>query len=195
VSSFPDTCIVSIEGVQRTLAGFFLNAAQVGQCTAQAVSKSKYRQTLSGIDGIRFSQEFFSSTQLDVIQGGGTWVYHQLPSGAVTTRHSLTTDITSPLTRNPTSTWQVDKYSRLVRNAVRRTLGSTITLSLLDEISMKIRAVGKIQVDKAELSRSSVSSIEQGDGTTADIDQIIVRGEASPLQPNNGIQFFITISA
>jgi len=195
-STFPDNVTLTVDGVQKNVEGFYGDAAQVGQCSAQPVSRSKVRQTLTGIEAIRYSSDFFSNEQLDVIQGGGTWVRHVVvPGGSVQTRHALTTDVTSPLTYNPTSAWQVDKYARLVRSAVKRTLGSTITLSLLDDIAMKIDNVGRHMVDSQELARASVDTIAQGDGTTAPIDTIIVEGEASPLQPNNGIRFYLTIAS
>lgn len=195
-STFPDNVTLTVGGVQKNLAGYYADAAQVGQCAAQPVSQSKVRQTLGGIDSVRFSSDFFSNEQLDVIQGGGTWVRHvPVPGGAVQTRHALTTDITSPLTYNPTCAWQVDKYARLIRSAVRRTLGGTITLSLLDSLAMKMDQVGRHMVDSQELARADIDTIEQGDGTTTPIDNIIVVGEASPLQPNNGIQFYLTVAS
>lgn len=195
-STFPDNVTISVDGVQKNVEGFYADAAQIGQCAAQAVSQSKTRQSLIGVENVRNSSDFFSNKQLNVIQGGGVWTrYVATPGGSVQNRFALTTDVSSPLTKNPTSTWQVDKYARLIRSIVRRTLAGTITLSLLDDISIKMDQVGRHMTDSQELSRAAVETVEQGNGTTAPIDRIIVRGEASPLQPNNGIEFYLSVAS
>jgi hypothetical protein len=194
--TFPDNVTVTIDGAEQSIAGYYRDAMQIGQCAAQPPQQSKYRQSLTGAESLRFSGDFFTGDQLDLIQGGGVWVYYQpIPNGAVVTRHSLTTDVSNALTRNPTCSWQVDKYCRAVRTTTQRSLGPPITPALLSNIGVKIEAVGRFSVEKGQLASAGVDSIEQGDGVTADYDEIVVRGEASPLLPNNGIKYYVAISA
>jgi len=195
-STFPDNATIAVEGTSKNLPGYYRDAAQIGQCAAQPVSMSKYNQPLVGIDEIRYSNDYFSNAQLDIIQGGGTWVYHvPTPGGSVVTRRPLSTDTTDILTREPTNAWQVDKFSRLVRITVRKTLGNNITAALLDDIASRINNVARFMYDAQELADASIDSLQQGDGTTHDYDTIVVRGTAVPLFPNNGVNFYITIAA
>jgi hypothetical protein len=193
--TFPDNVTVTLDGVEQSVEGYYRDAMQVGQCAAQPPQQSKYHQSLTGAESLRYSGDFFTGDQLDIIQGGGVWVYHQpVPNGAVVTRHSLTTNVTNALTRNPTCAWQVDKYCRAVRTTTRRSLGPPITPTLLSNIGVKIESVGRHSVEKGSLASASVDSIEQGDGVTADYDEVVVRGEASPLLPNNGIKYYVSVS-
>lgn len=195
-STFPDNATITVEGVAKSLPGYYRDAAQIGQCAAQNVSSSKYNQALLGVDNVRYSNDFFSNAQLDIIQGGGTWTYHvPTPGGTVVTRRPLTTDVTNVLTREPTCTWQVDKFARLVRITVRQCLGSTITTALLDDIASRINSVARFMVDAGELADAFIDSLEQGDGVTHDYDTLVVKGTVIPLFPNNGVSFYITISA
>jgi hypothetical protein len=192
----PDNCTIELNGQDVVLPGYYACAGIMGLCVSQKTSVSKTRQSIGGIKAIRGANDFFSAPQLDLIQGGGTWTLTQpTPTGPVLTRMALSTDVSNVVNKNPTSTWQMAKYTRLVRTISSPLLAGSITTELLDDLATRLDMVGKYMKDQGELARRPrIDSIEQGDGVNAPVDRVIIKGNAAPRHPLNGIDFYLLVS-
>ena len=92
VHVWPDVCV--IDGVE--LPGYYLACAVAGGIGGLASHYPFTNLSMSGIEAVKHSGDYFSGEQLDVIAGGGTFIFIQDSSAGVPyVRHQLTTDMST----------------------------------------------------------------------------------------------------
>jgi len=113
-------------GINTQVPGYYLGAALAGQMGSLKPSQGHSTLPVAGFTGLLRSNGFFSKSQLDIISSGGVWIFTQRVSGApLTTRHQLSTDITS-LERSEASVTKVTDYgAKFFRLQLTPLLGRT----------------------------------------------------------------------
>jgi len=161
-SVFPDTIKTVIAGIEKALPGFYACAAICGMVAAQPPQQGFTNFPMTGITGVSGTEKF-TKRQLNVIAGGGTYILIQdAIGGPVSSRHQLSTDLTSIETRELSICKVVDFTAKFLRLAVRKFIGvNNINAGLLDSLGTTINAVLKFLEQSGVLNGSNLNNIAQ----------------------------------
>jgi hypothetical protein len=98
---------------------------------------------LAGIESVTGSWDALATVDLDTAAGGGVWWLSQQDSySAVTSRHQLTTDVTSLQTREASITHVLDYITKRLRLSMAGLAGKfNLTKQFLDYVSILVNAV------------------------------------------------------
>jgi len=106
------------------VAGYILAVQRAALTSALNPSTPKTGYPVSGINKLSYTENFFGKTNTNVIAGGGTEVMIQPTIGVLpTSRHHLTTDITSTQTKEDNVVHQVDVVTINYKQALRKLAG------------------------------------------------------------------------
>lgn len=140
---FPDKVKASISGTEEVLPGYYACAGAAGMVARFPPQQGFTNLPMTGFTGVVGSNDMFSTKQLNVMAGGGTYILVQEGEGsAVTCRHQLSTNLTSIETRELSITKVVDYVAKFLRTALRNFIGTfNITQPFLDTLSTVIQAM------------------------------------------------------
>lgn len=138
---FPDTIVAVVEGSDQEIQSYYYGAGMTGMTAANPPQQGFTNLPATGYTGVKGSQDTFSTQQLNTIAGGGTYIIVQdVQGGPVTSRHQLTTDLTSIETREYSITKVVDFVAKFMRTGLRNFIGTfNITQPFLDMLSTVIQ--------------------------------------------------------
>lgn len=142
-SLFPDIVKASLSGTEELLASFFAAAAMTGMIAGQPPQQGFTNLPITGFTGVQGSSDSFSTRQLNVMAGGGTYILIQDADGSpLISRHQLSTDLVSIETREMSITKVVDYVSKFMRTGLRNFIGTfNITQPFLDTLSTVIQGM------------------------------------------------------
>jgi hypothetical protein len=161
-SVFPDQVLVDVNGVTKTLPGFYACAAIAGMVASQPAQQGFTNFPVGGLRGVK-GTERFSKKQLNVMAGGGTYVLIQdSPDGPVVCRHQLSTDTTAIETRELSITKVVDFVAKFLRLGVRRFIGTqNVNKDLLDNLSTTVQGLLAFLEERGVLNGSNLNQVAQ----------------------------------
>lgn len=138
VHVWPDVCTIDGED----LPGYFLCCAIGGLVSGLPSHQGLTRLSIAGIEGLAHSGDYFSSSQLDTIAGGGTFILEQLnPSAPPYVRHQLTTDTSSTEFQELSFVKNFDFVSYILKDVLDQYLGQyNMTPSTLATLETAARA-------------------------------------------------------
>lgn len=159
---FPDTIKTTVEGVEKSLPGYYAAACVAGMVASQPPQQGFTNFPITGLTGVTGTEKF-TKRQLDYIAGGGTYILIQdTPGAAVSCRHQLSTDLTSIETRELSITKVVDFTAKFLRGAVRKFIGtSVINSQFLDTVGATITGVLQFLKDAGVLLGFSINNLVQ----------------------------------
>lgn len=159
----PDRCAATIQGVEQVLDGFYMNAATVGTIGQQPPQQSFTNFPISGFTRVLGSNDTFSEHQLDVMAGGGTYIFIQdAPSAPIYARMSLTTDVTSIETRTDSVTKIVDFTAKFMRRSLKNYIGRfNISQGFLDTLGTTVQGLFGFLTETGVLIGGSLDNIIQ----------------------------------
>jgi hypothetical protein len=137
---YPDT----VEVGDKSIPSYFLAAAIAGLRSGSAPHQPLTNVEISGFDSVKRTTEFMSTEQLNIMAAGGTWIVTQDPeSGAIITRHALTTaDYSVEIEREESYTSNLDSISRAYYDVFKKYIGNcNLTDALLELIQGKVDAL------------------------------------------------------
>jgi hypothetical protein len=185
-TTLPDT-----NGLEQLLPSYYLAAITAGQIAQQAPQQPFSYMQVPGAIAVRGSTDFFTRGQLNVMAGGGCWIWFQeTPNSAVEVRHQLSTDTSTKLNRELSLTKAIDYTSKFVRKNLRPLVGRfNITEELLEMIaSITDGCCVYLTEDLKVLEDCTYSSI-----AVIDVDEIEVIMDITPYWPNNKITIRIRV--
>lgn len=161
-SVFPDTIKTTVDGVEKSLPGYYACAAIAGMDASQPPQQGFTNFPISGITGVS-GPEKFSRKQLNVMAGGGTYIlWQETPGAAVTCRHQVSTDLTSIEHRERSITKSVDFTAKFIRTAVRRYIGTlNVNSQFLDTIGTTISGLLQFLVESGVLNGANLNNVIQ----------------------------------
>ncbi len=161
-SVFPDTIKMVVNGIEKNLPGYYACAAIAGMVSGQPPQQPFTNFPITGLTGV-VGTEKFSKRQLNVMAGGGTYILIQdVISGPVTSRHQLSTDLTSIETRELSITKIVDFVAKFMRIGVRKFIGTQVINSqLLDTIGTTIQGMLSFLIEAGVLNGANLNNIIQ----------------------------------
>ena len=162
---WPSEWTAPIDGTEFILEGHYLAGAWAGKSNQVAARQGFSRTTVVGGTGVRYSNGYFSRSQLDRIAGGGTWISVQESQGAaLRCRHQLSTDTSSVEKREFSITRIIDYTAKYLRNGLNKQVGQfNITQSYLDGLATAVQGILRSLIESGVLIDAQLSSIAQDD--------------------------------
>lgn len=147
------------------IAGTFLCSAIGGQVAGEDPQQPFTNLPLTGIVGLRNSNKYFTSTQLDIIATGGTYIVIQdIEDAPVFARHQLSTDVTQIEKRELSITKNVDFIAKFFRNSLRPYIGRfNITKIYMEQLRTVGTGIVKFLTSNGQLITGEIVKLEQSD--------------------------------
>lgn len=161
-SVFPETIKTVIAGIEKSLPGYYASCCLAGMVAAQPPQQGFTNFPITGLTGVSGTEKF-TKRQLNIMAGGGTFILIQdVQGGAVSSRHQLSTDLTSIETRELSITKVVDFVAKFLRAGIRKYIGTQVVNDqLLDTIGSTIHAMLKFLEEAGVLNGSNLNNIVQ----------------------------------
>lgn len=163
-----------------------LTTAVAGQVAGNLPQQGLTNVPIAGVDALKFSSEFFSEAQLNTMAQGGTYIMRQAkPGAAISSRHQLSTDMSSVEKRELSITKTVDYVSKFVRNTVSPFIGKYVINELsLTMIRVSVAGVGEFLKKKGTVNSFTINQVAQD---AINKDQVNVSITIQPPYPVNKI--------
>ena len=138
VHVWPDICVID----ERELPGYYLACAVAGGIAGLPSHYGFTNLSMSGIGGVKHSNDYFSQDQLNTIAGGGTFIFVQeTAESAPYVRHQLTTDMSTVEFQELSFVKNYDYVSYICRDVLRPYIGTwNVTSAALSAISTSLSA-------------------------------------------------------
>ncbi len=171
--TFPDQVGINLSGVEQLVPGYYGDAVVAGMVANQPPQQGFTNLPMAGLTRVKGSSDTYSNRQLNVMAAGGVYIWVQdAVGGPVSSRHQLSTDMTSIEARELSITKVVDFTAKFVRNLVRNFIGrSNITQAFIDQISTVVEGAFSFLKGKQILSEASVNNIVQD---SSQVDRLLV---------------------
>jgi len=169
------------------MPGFFLAAAVAGQTSGQTPEQGFTNLPLSGPAQIKYSNDWFTESQLNtMVTGlGGAYLMVQVGS-SVYSRHQLSTNATTVEFRELNITKSVDYVAKFIRNAISGYIGrSLISPAFLATLATIIAGVGISLVKSGRINSFALGSVTQD---TVNPDTVRASITIKPKYPVNYIK-------
>ena len=188
----PDRCAATLNGTEQIIDGFYMAAATAGAIAQQPPQQSFTNFPITGFTRVLGSNDTFGEAQLDVMAGGGAYIFIQdSVSAPVYARMALTTDLTSIETRTDSVTKVVDFTAKFMRAAIKNFIGRfNITQGFLDSLGTTIQGLFGFLVESGVLIGGSLDNIIQDENNR---DTVLVDTTLDVPIPCNYIKLTLVI--
>jgi len=167
--------------------GSFFCAAIAGQVSGEDPEQGFTNLPIAGIDLVKYSNDYFTQSQLNTIATGGTYIIHQSSPNAVPTcRHQLSTDMSSIETRELSITKILDYTSKFIRTGLTPYIGTyNITDKFIKNMTMILNGMINWLIRETVVEAIKILNIEQ---SSTEKDTILVTLEIKVPYPVNYIK-------
>ena len=188
----PETVNATIDGAEQALPGYYLCAALAGMVGQLAPQQGFTNMPIAGFTRVKGSNDVFSRTQMNVGAAGGTWWVVQETAGApLSTRHQLSTDLTSIETRELSITKVIDFCAKFMRSGLRNFIGRfNITQPFLDGLSTVVQGQLSFLTESGIIISGDLNNIVQD---TSAPDTVLIDVTLSPPYPCNYLRLTLVI--
>ena len=167
--------------------GYYYCAVVAGQVAGQAPSAPLTNVASAGISKTYGSQDYFSEAHLNTMGEGGTYIMTQpTPNSAISSRHQMSTDISSVAKRELSVTKALDFVSKFLRAGLRSYIGKyAITPNFLRMLTTILNGQGRYLVREGHVNDFKVLNVLQD---PIGPDSILVEIEVQVKYPANYIK-------
>jgi hypothetical protein len=169
---WPPQVTGDVDGSSAVLEGFYLAAAIAGMVAEKTPSQGFTNLTVSGFTGLKYSNNYFSDSQLARIAGGGQMIWVQeSQNAALKCRHQLATDVSTVQRRELSITKTIDYVAKFFRSSLTSQIGKfNITQSFMDSLSVRVQGLGRFLVATNILNDFKVNTIEVNGDDPSQVD-------------------------
>jgi len=137
--TYTDTTGPVRQDVQIVVPSYYAAASFAGQCSSLPPQQPMTNMPISGIDRLFHSNSYFTPDQLNTIaEGGNNVLVQDTRTSAPYSRHQLTTDMTSLLTREFSIVKNVDFAAKFIRRSLRKYVGNK---NITEEYLTQLRGI------------------------------------------------------
>lgn len=192
VVTAPDKVRATIDGLEQSIEGFYMNAALAGLTSSKNPQDPMTEVGLTGFTGVVGSNDRYSEVQLRIMSGGGLWIMYQAAAGQpIKTRQQLTTDMSSVEKREFSILNQLDFTAKFIRGVLRNFIGRfNLTTNVIDSVSVTLDGAGRFLVDQGVLGAFTVNSIQQD---ADDPSRMLIDVTVTVLYPLNKIKITLVV--
>lgn len=179
----PDTAVSEIDGLEQRIEGYYLNAALAGLTSSKAPQDPMTNVALTGFSGLVGATDRYGETQYRIMDGGGLWsMVQEKANSPITTRHQLSTDMSSIEKREFSITTAVDFAAKFFRQGLRNFIGRfNVTGNVQDAVSITLDGLGAFLVSQGVLSRVAVNRVIQLESAPDNMEIDVTLGVFYPL--------------
>jgi len=144
--------------------GYYLAAGIAGQVSGQYPEQGFTNLALAGdYSELKYSGDFFSEAQLNILAGGGNWIMWQTNvSSPIVTRHQQSTDVSSIELKELSITKTLDYVAKFVRTGLIPYIGKyNITEAFLKMIRTILSGLGTFLRREGRINDLKVVKVEQ----------------------------------
>jgi hypothetical protein len=124
---FPETVKTVVAESEVTVNSYFASAAIAGLVSGVNPSQGFTNFPLAGFTGVIGSTEFFSRQDQATIAGGGVWILEEpVAGGPISTRHQLSTDVSTIEFRELSITKAIDFVAKFFRLQLKDLIGVNV---------------------------------------------------------------------
>lgn len=189
----PDTVKSTLDGLESAIPGYYAAAAIAGRKATKNPSQPLTEDALTGFTGLVGSQERYSEPQLRMMAGGGIWILYQDADGQpIRTRHQLTTDVSTLLTRESSITDALDYAAKTLRTTFRNFVGRfNVTTGLVEALNLVCDGVRDFLVTNTIFARFEVVQIQQDINNP---DEINIIADVVTFKPLNKLRITLRVT-
>lgn len=182
----------SVDGVTSLVEGYYLTAAKAGQVAGNLPSTPLTNFGIAGFTKVTGTNDRYTETQLNQIAYGGNDIIVQYGEGSpLTSRHQLTTDMTSIEVREQSIVKAVDFCAKFMRGGLRNFIGKfNITETFLDTLSAVVQGQIRYLSDNGVIAGGDLNNIIQD---TTNPDTVLIDVTLEVLYPCNYIRLTLII--
>lgn len=192
IATAPDHAKATIDGLETLIDGYYLAAGLAGRISAKLPQQPLTEASITGFTGVVGSQDRYSEAQLQILSGGGLFVFYQsAPGQPVRVRHQLTTDMSTVQKRELSITTALDFASKMIRASLRNFIGQfNITTTVQDAITSAMEGIRSFLLRLGVFDSFEVNAIRQSaeDPTRLELDVTV-----GVFYPLNYIQVTLVI--
>ena len=180
------------EGV-ISVPSYYLGAAYAAIAASLPPQTPFSRMMVAGFSGLRYSNDYFTDEELDIMAAGGTWIVVQNGEGAnLECRHQLTTDTTTVERREWNITKDVDYIAKTWRQTLTPLTGrNLLTDGFLAQLQIFAQSLLNSAVAGGQLlAGSSLVSVERNPDASDTVD---FRFKLNPPRPANTFNLYLVV--
>jgi hypothetical protein len=167
------------------LVGTFMTPEVVGMIAGQNPEQGLTNLPMAGPSLLKFSNDFFSESQLNTIAAGGNYIVVNL-AGSFVARHQLSTNMNSVQERELSITKSVDYVAKFIRGVLSGFIGrSLITPGFLAVVGAILNGLGQTLIKDGRINGFKVLSVTQD---SVNPDTVRVSISVQPKYPVNYIK-------
>lgn len=193
VATVPHEVGINLDGALERLPGYYACAAIAGLRCGNSPGSPLSQSALPGIAKVYGTDDLFSSEQLDIIAGGGSWILVQ-DGQVVVTRQQLTTDISSIQKSEDSIRTALDYGAKVFRAQLRPLMGKRNITDRFIRQELRPRCEGILASLIEEGIYSTESSIIALERDSARPDRVLIRTSIRTLKPFNQADVVFQIS-
>jgi len=173
--TWPSQVQAVVDGTSSYIGGQYMSAAWAGKVGEEAPEKGFTNLALTGFTGAKYTNGYFSESQLDTIAGGGTMIAMQTSESApLSCRHQLSTDVSTVQKRELNITKSIDYVAKTMRAALKSQIGQfNITSQFMDSLTVQIQGLCRYFEEAGVVNECSLTSLEV-DSTSPDTINIVM---------------------
>jgi hypothetical protein len=188
----PEYVGANIDSSEQKIKGYYACAAIAGMVGQLAPQQPFTNYPITGFTRVYGSNDVFTTRQMNIGAAGGTyWVVQEVAGGSLSTRHQLTTDLTSIEKRELSITKVVDFVAKFMRAGLRSFIGKfNITQSFLDTLSTVVQGQLGFLVEAGVLIGGDLNNIVQDESAP---DTVLIDVTLDVPYPCNYIRLTLVI--
>lgn len=178
---------VSRYQVRIPVPGFYIPTVVAGEVAGEAPQQGFTNLPTAGLSSLKFSSDWFTETQLNLIAEGGNYIMHQ-PSAVspIVCRHQLSTNMSSVQTRELNIIKSVDFVAKFVRNGISPYIGRyNVTPQFLALLTTTLNAQATFLIRAGYINDMKILKVEQD---PIQLDTILVDLSVLPQYPVNYVK-------
>jgi hypothetical protein len=188
----PEKTGATVDGTEQELPGYYICAALAGMTGQLAPQQGFTNYPVTGFTRVTGSNDRFSRLQMNAATAGGAyWVIQNTAGGPLSTRHQLSTDLTSIETRELSITKVVDFMAKMLRGGLRNFIGKfNITQPFLDTLSTVVQGMLNFAIEQGVIVGGDLNNIIQSSDQP---DAVLIDVTLDPPYPCNYLRLTLVI--
>lgn len=145
-----DKLRATVNGIEQLIDGFYMNAAKAGQVGGLSPAQPLTNYPIAVFTGVTGTKDRYNTVQLNQgAAGGADWIIQAAAAAPLTSRHQVTTDLTSIEKREQSIVKAVDYCAKFFRVSLQQYVGRyNITPVYLDTLSSVVQGIARWLVEE-----------------------------------------------
>jgi hypothetical protein len=188
----PERVGAIVDGSEQALKGYYACSAIAGMIGQLPPQQGFTNYPIGGFTRVMGSNDVFTRKQMNIGAAGGTyWVVQETAGAPLTTRHQLTTDMTSIETRELSITKVVDFMAKMMREGLRSFIGRfNITQTFLDSLGTVVQGQLGFAIENGILVGGDLNNIVQDESAP---DSVLIDVTLDPPFPCNYLRLTLVL--